>query len=439
MTQSPNSYVITDIDQEEDRRRIVILVLAILWILVFEGAVRKWFAPGLSKPLLFLKDPIVLMIYYLAARNKLFPADSALLKAGLFLAAIYVLLGAMHCVGLSLPPACIAYGWRQYFLVLPLAFVIGSCFTGRDLRTMIKQSMFMVAVNGILCVIQSRLPVTHPINSTVSEGVVFAYGEGEGIARASGTFSFTYGHEIFTASTVPLLLALWLIPASQRGMSFKMLIFFSVCGLMNVLLDGNRGVLLFVAFNLLACLPGVWLLRDPRLRKRALVLPFVACGVGALMWASVFANSMQAMTHRIVSTEEGESSLGRLLYQFELAGQVIGKGDILGAGLGLGSGGGQALAGVAGTYEYETPRVIWETGFLGLVYLIYRWCMSLWLAVDSVRASIRSSNLLPLLLVSFVLQMLPVGQMTGNATCVYYGWMFAGFTIAANRLRGGIK
>lgn len=436
MTQTPNPIVFADIDQEEDRRRIVILVLAILWIVVLEGSVRKWFAPGISKPLVFLKDPIVLTIYYLAARNKLFPMDSALLKTGLFLAGLYVFLGAMHWLGLSLPPGCVAYGWRQYFLVLPLAFVIGVCFTGRDLKTMIRQSMIMVAINGVLCVIQSRLPVTHPLNNTVAEGVIFTYGEGEGIARASGTFSFTYGHEIFTASTVPLILALWLIPASQRGMSVRMLAFYSVCGLMNVLLDGNRGVFLFVAFNLLACLPGYWLLRDPVLKKRALMLPFIACAVGAAIYASVFANSMQAMTHRIVTTEEGESSFGRLIHQFVLAGRVVATGDILGAGLGLGSGGGQSLAGIQAPYEYETPRVIWETGLLGLAYLLYRWGMSLGLALDSVRASIRSSNLLPLLLVSFLLQMLPVGQMTSNATCVYYGWMFAGFTMAANRLRG---
>ncbi|MBY0549970.1 MAG: hypothetical protein K2W95_22035 [Candidatus Obscuribacterales bacterium] len=437
MTQELGAYGFAEIDREEDRRKIVILVLTILWILVLEGAVRKWFAPGLSKPLLFLKDPFVLLIYYFAARSQIFPMDSIFLRTGFFLAAIFLFLGAMHFIGLSLSPACIAYGWRQYFLVLPLAFVIGSCFTGRDLKTMIKQSMIMVAINGVLCVIQSRLPVTHPINATVAEGVIFAYGEGEGIARASGTFSFTYGHEIFTASTVPLIFALWLIPAAQRSMSLRMLAFYSICGLMNVLLDGNRGVFLFVAFNLAACVPGYWLLRDPRLKRRALMLPFIACALGAIMYATFFANSMQAMTHRIVTTEQDESSLGRLFQQFHAAMYVLGLGDILGAGLGLGSGGGQALAGASCPHEYELPRVIWETGLLGLAYLIYRWALSYKLAVGSVQASIRSSNLLPVLLVSFVLQVLPVGQMTSNATCVYYGWMFTGFTMAAIRLRGG--
>lgn len=434
MTQSPNLYLFADVDREDTRRKIVVIVLVILWMVVLEGAVRKWFAPGLSKPLLFIKDPLVLVVYYLALQNGLIPRDSGFLKVGLVLSVLFVLLGAMHCVGIPLPAAVAIYGWRLYFFLIPLAFVIGECFTGKDLKTMLKHSMIMVVINGLLCVVQSRLPPSHWINTTVADTAIFVYGEGEGIARASGTFSFTYGHEIFAASTVPMILALWLTPASQRGMSFKLLAFYSLCGLANVLLDGNRGVFLFIAINLLACLPGYWYLRDPRLRKRALMLPFIACGIGALMYLSVFASSMQAMTHRIVTTEEGESSVERIFMQFGQAGTIMRKGDILGAGLGLGSGGGQSLVGIACPYEYEIPRLMWESGVLGLAYLLYRCALTAHIGVDSLQASVRASNLLPLLLFSFVVQMLPVGQMTSNATCVYYGWLFAGFCLAANRL-----
>ena len=36
-----------------------LLIWAYLWLLLFEGAIRKWIAPGLDAPLLVIRDPIV--------------------------------------------------------------------------------------------------------------------------------------------------------------------------------------------------------------------------------------------------------------------------------------------------------------------------------------------------------------------------------------------
>ena len=44
-----------------------------LWLLIFEGAFRKWIVPQLSSPLLLIRDPVVVLIYVLALRARLFP------------------------------------------------------------------------------------------------------------------------------------------------------------------------------------------------------------------------------------------------------------------------------------------------------------------------------------------------------------------------------
>lgn len=426
-----------DIEREEAKRKVVVLTLIILWILVFEGAVRKWFFPALSKPLIFLKDPIVVTMYYLALKHQLFPYNSLLLRLGLGLSVVFIGLAAIQCIGVHLPAAVAAYGWRQYWLVLPLMFVIAETFSGKDLLKVTQHSMIMSGVNAVICIFQSRLPPTHFINSTViQDAAAFAYGD-ESIARASGTFSFTFGHEIFTASVLPMILALWLLPPGQRGMRPLFVYLSTVSVLTNVLLDGNRAMFLFAGVTLMACLPGFWLLKREALRWRALLLPGIACVLGGVVYMVMFASAFQAMSSRISNSED--SLFDRLSIQFIEAGRVLAHGNILGEGLGLGSNGGQFIA--AGSkltpivWEGEWPRVIAETGLLGLAYLLYRCAVAASLFHGAIPATRRTSNMLPLLLISFVLQVLPSGQLAGNATVVYYGWMFAGFAMAANRMK----
>ena len=46
------------------------LIKKLIWsyflLLLFEGALRKWFLPGLSQGLLIVRDPIAVWIYYIA-------------------------------------------------------------------------------------------------------------------------------------------------------------------------------------------------------------------------------------------------------------------------------------------------------------------------------------------------------------------------------------
>jgi hypothetical protein len=38
-------------------RKIQLLLCSYFWLLIFEGALRKWVVPGLSDPLLLARDP----------------------------------------------------------------------------------------------------------------------------------------------------------------------------------------------------------------------------------------------------------------------------------------------------------------------------------------------------------------------------------------------
>ena len=56
------------------------LIWAYFILLLFEGALRKWFLPGLSQGLLIIRDPIVIWIYYLAYVQGVFPINNKYLK-----------------------------------------------------------------------------------------------------------------------------------------------------------------------------------------------------------------------------------------------------------------------------------------------------------------------------------------------------------------------
>ena len=56
------------------------LIWAYFLLLLFEGALRKWFLPGLSQGLLIIRDPLVILIYYLSYTKGVFPLNNKYLK-----------------------------------------------------------------------------------------------------------------------------------------------------------------------------------------------------------------------------------------------------------------------------------------------------------------------------------------------------------------------
>ena len=52
------------------------LIWTYFWLLIIEGALRKWVLPQLSNPLLVIRDPVVLAIYFLSLRARVFPKNA---------------------------------------------------------------------------------------------------------------------------------------------------------------------------------------------------------------------------------------------------------------------------------------------------------------------------------------------------------------------------
>src|ERR1700704_1216070 len=64
-------------------RNIRRLIWLYFWLLLIEGALRKWVLPKLSTPLLIIRDPVLLLAYILAWRAGVFPRNRWVLALGI--------------------------------------------------------------------------------------------------------------------------------------------------------------------------------------------------------------------------------------------------------------------------------------------------------------------------------------------------------------------
>ena len=83
------------------------LIWAYFLLLLFEGALRKWFLPGLSQGLLIIRDPLVIWIYYLCYAQGVFPLNNKYLQKCFQWVGLAVLLSLLIN---QTHPATIAYG-----------------------------------------------------------------------------------------------------------------------------------------------------------------------------------------------------------------------------------------------------------------------------------------------------------------------------------------
>src|SRR5256886_16145862 len=104
-------------DYSSTLREIRRLIHLYLFLLIIEGGLRKWIVPQFSNPLLLVRDPVALAIYFLAWRAHVFPRN----RFTLSLAAIAILSWLVSIVVLDpyLPISRIflvtAYGFRSNF------------------------------------------------------------------------------------------------------------------------------------------------------------------------------------------------------------------------------------------------------------------------------------------------------------------------------------
>ena len=414
---------------EIDRRRLVLLVRVYLVLLVFEGALRKWFMPSLSDPLLLVRDPVAIVICVLGYRSKNLVFDGYM-RSLLLLLAGFVVVGALQLInGIGGSPLVIGYGLRTYLLHLPVAFVMARVLNREDLRGILITLLWAALPMAVLMAIQFNSSPRSWVNLGVSghRGQIFA---APGRIRPAGTFSFVNGPIGFFSIALAALIA----GSVERGLSWPLRIAGWVGISLAAAVSGSRSFLAAVAGVMLVGVAGWARGRSSKLGRGLVVSAFTALvAVNVLGSFDTVREGAEVIQSRL--DQWGNGGLGRrLMYDYDTIKWAIVDSPVLGVGLGAGTNAGAALQGIQGFRwgEGEWPRVIFEAGpILGLLYLIWR----VWMTFAVGRAALRvsaSGVLLPLLLWGACASSLLSGQW-GQTSIQGFGVFTLGLTLAAGR------
>ncbi|WP_218081021.1 hypothetical protein [Anthocerotibacter panamensis] len=411
------------------------LIWLYFWLLIFEGTLRKWVVPGLATPLLIVRDPVVLVIYYLAYQRNLFPKDTfTTLFLGLgYLSLAAGLLAIVFMDTGSFP--VVLYGMRTNFLHLPLIFLMPKVLTRDDIKKFGYWTLLATLLMAVVMIFQFYAPADAYINRTVGLGEGKLLDSAQGRIRPSGTFAFSTGPIAFLA----LAGGYFLYGALERKTYPNWLLAVSGFGLVSALaVSGSRGALGSMVVVLVA-LVAVYL-AQPKILTRSYPLLGLILVIGvALSFSGFFSEGVSVLTERVENAGAAEATvgeggtLGRVLDGYLGPFNTITQIPPLGIGLGMGTNAGAAiLTGKAAFLlaEGEWGRILFESGpILGLSFILLRIALTVWLAWQSFRAAHRE-NILPLLLFGACALSLLNGQL-GPPTILGFVVLGAGLCLSA--------
>ncbi len=420
--------------------RIRQLLWIYFWLLIFEGALRKWILPGLSNPLLLVRDPVALLALWwglpLLNQCRWRPWLQSLFVIGLtsFVLAITVGHG-------DIPTA--AFGARVLLLQLPLIFLYASVFDRSDVIRFAWALALLSLPMTILLVGQSNLPSTHILNvapggvdSAVFSGALDRF-------RPPGVFSFITGVSFFySLAASALFLLLYDTNLLRRGRLICLLVAIALVVALPVSISRS----LFAGYLqvVLATISALILSRGSSTRLITGLIGLVL-GLSIAVNIPAFQDTSDAFVARweqaAISENSDDARLagGLAIFQSRVLGgftqplSTLDNVRFLGYGIGIGSNVGAQRIG--GAMEFLVGEDGWESTLgemgvpLGLAFLAWRVALAFSMLKQALQSALQG-NRLPLILAGSSLLPLVNGQI-GQPTNLGFILFSAGLTLAA--------
>ena len=416
--------------RQQDIKLIKKLIWAYFFLLIFEGALRKWVLPVASNALLVVRDPVVVTAYFLAWRSGLFPRN-------VFVSVIGVLGVLTLAVGLlTVPesPLIAFYGFRANFLQWPFIFLIGRVFTSRDVERVGYWILLLAVPMAVLMALQFLAPPQSFLNKGASEGTT-QITSALGRLRPPGTFSYVTGPTLFYAVVVAFLLYSQFKKCYPTWLTLAAV----VAILCASAVSGSRSMVASMAIVFVFGLSSSFVLRPViafRWLGSLLVLGIIAFFLRDLPFVQTGLLVFSARVEGAANAEGGAGGfLARALSSYVGFFPALYEAPILGHGLGMGTVVGLALLVDKSRFvwfEDEWTRHILESGpFLGLSFMLYRIAFAGWLGAVSFRYMARFDPL-PFLLFSSCILLLLTGSI-GQVTVQGFIVLVSGLCLAAAR------
>jgi len=407
-------------------------------LLIFEGALRKWFLPGLSEALLIVRDPVAIIMILLAWQRNLFPQVTYVVV--IFIVGFVAIFTSLFLGHGNLFVSL--YGARILLIHFPLIFLLGSILDKDDVLKIGKVIVWISIPMAFLIALQFYSPQSALVNRGVGGSLAGAGFSGAmGYFRPTGTFSFTNGATLFFSMAASFIFYFWLKPGSMN----KFILIAATLGLISAIpLSISRGLTFSVGVILIFVL--VIASRNPKFLGQLIVAGIAALiGLTFLSEINYFSTATDVLFNRFEAASRVEGGLEGTLIERYLGGMWEAVATSLdrsffGQGIGMGTNAGSALLSGGRTFlisEGEWGRLIGEMGALmGLTVIAIRLLISLKLSWESFKV-MQTGEILPWMLLSFTLLVFPQGQWA-QPTTLGFSTLMVGLLIASFN-KGGVS
>src|SRR2546430_3914270 len=303
------------------------LIYLYLFLLIIEGALRKWIVPQFSNPLLLVRDPVVLVIYLLAWRAPIFPRNSFILSLAIiallsWIVSIFVLDPYVPMPRILLVTA---YGFRSNFLHLPLIFIFASVFDADDVRNIGWWILVGMIPMSLLMALQFHSAPDSFINRTVGLGEGEQITAGGGKIRPPGTFSFISGPIYYVTGAASFVL----YGALRRSTYPSWLLFGAGCSVfLAIVVSGSRSLVVSVLLVVLS-LAIVLLIRPDAVNRFGKSLVLLVIAILLISRLPIVHEGLTILSSRFTeSAEAAETTITGGLIQRTLSGFTEGLGHL---------------------------------------------------------------------------------------------------------------
>lgn len=176
----------------QEYKRCNIAIWLFFFLLIFEGAFRKWFLPSLSDIFLVIRDLLAIYLVWMTCKRGLWKNPFVRISWGIaFITLITTLLFGHQNLLVAL------YGVRIWVYYIPLIFAIPWFMNWDDVMLMCKCTLYITMGMTLLMLLQYFTPQTSIFNLGVGGEGSSGFSGVDGYFRPSGTFSFTNGIALY--------------------------------------------------------------------------------------------------------------------------------------------------------------------------------------------------------------------------------------------------
>lgn len=414
---------------------LVVRLVTILFVaLLFEGVARKWLFPGQHALFYFLRDPLVILLYFVVLFRG-FPASRwfvVWLSTALFLS--FASLAVYRFEGK--PLVVWALGVRNYFEYVFLAFIVAGYFRRAEVSAFVRVVALLAPAAAFVAVLQFFAPPGSWIN--LGAGGAIPPALAGDVLRTTGLMASDAQHYPYVLFTLAASIVGYLL-AFTKSARLRFLAGIS-SSLVMMVVSGSRGIWMLGAATFLAVFGAAILARvDLAKRARAIGTAVLMAALVVGLFSTVLYRAWEAYEERNRAARTFSAAIVERITGMFLPGWMF-EASLTGEGIGIATTG--AAAAMTGERALTLAENDWDRNFveLGLIggwlFVGLRVAFSAWLVWIGIRAA-RSGEPTALVFASFAAPAILVTQITMHTVYGHLAWMAAGLTMAAARAATG--